>query len=228
MAQIDLDETISYFAMESRPFVVSLDVGGEPPTLDRVIGCYSGIGRDLGWAWQLAELLPYAIDDEKTPPEWISARLESLRATDIDNRDPRLLDRWIAGFWTSESINPAPQARIIGSEHSNPLETLILVSATSTVMLITSVMWAVRKWHRAQGERRIMEGQAKVLESVATSLAQGDEERTRLLAPIAAGIVQGAQLSAMVEDRIDIRLAPGLSFGIGGASPKKSRTRKKP
>lgn len=223
----DLTETIAYFAMESRPFIVALDVGGEPPTLDQVIGSYHQVSRDIGWAWQLAEVMPYTMDDEKSPPEWIATRLDYLRTANT-RFEPVELDKWMPGFWTSESANPQPQARVIGSEHSNPLETLILVTASSSVMLITSVMWAVRKWHRAQGERRIMEAQARILESVAESLSQGDDKKTKLLTPIAVGIVQGAQVSAMHEDRVDIRVSPGLTFGIGGQAQKKSRVRKQP
>jgi hypothetical protein len=119
-----------------------------------------------------------------------------------------------------------PQAQVLGSEHNNPLETLIIVSGTALVMLITSTMWAVRKYIQASGEKTLGAAQADLVKAVSDAITRGDEKIIEAVKPIVVGIIQGARESALQQDSVDIDVAPGLSFGINRGT-RRTRSKKR-
>jgi hypothetical protein len=216
---------INRFTLEQRLFAVSLNVGGDPPDIQWVRHAFGGIERDLNLAWLLAETLPYASDREQAQPLWARDILDRLNK--LGPEPYNAIDEFRSGFLNDEGRNPRPIAQVLGAEHENPLETVILVTAASIVMLVTGTMWAARQYLRFRPERQLIEAQAEILETISEAITRGDTKTLNAVRPIALGIIHGAQKSILENEALDIKIMPGMSFGVGNPSSKISQSRKR-
>lgn len=229
----DLDDFsmhIDSFTADNRYFNISLNVGGEPPTIQQVTNCYLNVWHDVDFAYILAnalELVQAENTDENSQAYKLLAWLNSLELNGGDIYSSSRFDGFRREFWPNEEFHPLPTVQVLGSEHLNPLETLILVSAASTVMLITSVMWAVRKYLMTRGQRRLLDEQAVLLAKVAAVIGKGNPDVIKAVTPIAKAIIAGAEASAFENENVEIKVVPGVSLSIGGKKSNKSSTRRK-
>ena len=76
---------------------------------------------------------------------------------------------------------PYPVARVLGSKHTNPLETLILVTAFSTVMLIAGAIWAVRKWRQMKADAELADSINRLIDAIAHAVGEPVTQCTRQL-----------------------------------------------
>jgi hypothetical protein len=207
-----LSDVLDVFGTESREFVVSLDVGGMPPTIPQVTRAYRSVSEDLNLAWQFAEVMRFIEYPEQEAPPHIAARIRDLESGHVDKE----IERWIGVSWSDNRAHSEPEARVLESRHTNPLETIIAVAAGSTVMLIVTAMWAYRYWRRTEDESKHAAVKIQILEEIAQFVAKGDDFRAKKILPIAIAIDGIATLRD--SDRLDVQVTPGFKFGIGPAS----------
>jgi len=207
--ETEFTKLLNRYTLEERVFLARLDSGEEPPEIDEVIGAYAIVRQDLNWAWQLSEVLIH-LENDLEMDEGIGARINFLRGFDVLHEGHEV-ERFF-GFWWSNSRNPEPVARIVGSQHSNPLETLILVTAVSTVIIIVGAIWAVRKWRQSKSDERISESLSELIESVAGTIAEGDPKRIAAVMPVAKGIVAAGLKRATDKLSIDLAKTAKVSF----------------
>jgi hypothetical protein len=210
----DLRSLIDEYTQDPRLFAVQTDVGGDPPRLEEVEGSYRQVWFDLNWAWQLSEVYYVVTQEQENMSLDVSVRLEWRNNLDLskgyipDNNPFR-------GISWSDSHYPEPIARVLHASYSNPLETIIAVSAASIVMVIVSSIWAICKWKRSQNEADMVEAIANMTDKLATTLSNGDPKQIKAVEPIVKGIIQYGITYSNSQTKVDLQVPGG--FKIAGA-----------
>lgn len=184
--------------------VLRTNEGERPPEVTQVLSHYADLGRFLKVCQQICELLVYISEgDSRERNMHFSILMEKCLAVNAatDDREEQLLDLadFLETFWYTREGRLVPsEARILGAEHSNPLETLILIAAPSLVLTIMAGAMAYVRI-RDQQDR------TKIVDAIAAAAARGDAKTLAELKPY----VQGAGEAAA-------KAVPnGLRFKIG-------------
>lgn len=206
MALADFVEKLDSFRKEVRSFDVSLDVGGQPPTIGEVMEALLLVESDLHHAWIRTLVVRYLVAPKVDRPGWVERYVNGL---DSD------LEGTLRHHYDPDGLNlileddSLPVARVLSSEHSNPLRTTIAVTAFSSVMVVLSVTWAVRDYFHAQGDLELKSSQATLLKAVATALITPGAPVTpgnlQAVMPLAEAIIKGAQQQ---NNSFDVRITP--------------------
>ncbi len=210
-----IDSLLREFSVSERYFTVSINDEGRPPLVRHVGDTLYLVDSDLTNAYAIAELqefiIPYLENTEMHIADVVRARLKAIALDFEILSDNEYVVQQALSYY---SVTPPKEinARVVEATHSNPLETLILVSATAAVMTTLSTMYAIRKWRQSKSEQEAHQAVTKMIDAVAIRIAHGDERTVKALRPIASEIVSKAFQGYSSTVSIDVAKAAKLKF----------------
>jgi hypothetical protein len=189
---------------------------GLPPRLEYVINDYQDIRGVISWAHTLAVLTRFVLRPEEQRPPQISHMLEELErfpdeegylASDGHAPAPTY---FFGQYFNQDNIEPRTTARISGATHSNPLETIMIISGTVLVMTILSMLFSRKRDDVIEAHSRRVDDQIEKLVAAITDKSVSLEEK-KLLAPLIKAISITQRLP---EKKVIFRL-PGAGAQVG-------------
>lgn len=199
--------------------IAKFDCDSVPPDLKDVADFYKEFEEDLPWMRNLAEVLRRATIDHEQPP-WINNirhSLLQLDETELFQHDRQSFRRTFGSFYANESdeeMYRLPTAQVLGSEHTNPLESTIVITGALAVLLLSSILWAVRKWKRIIGEEKFIQTRNEILQTINNIISEGDPEKVKAVEPIALGILATAVEHHAMSDKIEVEFPSIFKFGM--------------
>ena len=181
---------------------VTLESDG-PPAVTEVLDCYALVRDDMNEAWALSELIDFVLSPQ--PHHWWQGeRLSLLNSLSPGNamsvRFPipdAVLDKYSYAL---------PKLSVQSSRYYNPFETIMVVTSGCTILLIASVVWAVRRLRRLKGEEQFAARLNDLLSHVSKVLASGNPAAIKAIQPIALGIIQAACRHHSIVAKVDVEL----------------------
>jgi hypothetical protein len=200
------DQYLVRFDVVERLLLVETHDGGRPPTIEKVINHYVTVLRFLNWAYNVAELLDYIANQESRGKSPFLDRFHEklLHLPDDDDELSKLVSEYSTNRISEAdgAVNPPPEARILESIYSNPLLTLIVVSAASLVAVMVggSIAYKVSK------KGKVEDAKAKFIYEVAKAASRGDHKTLEELRPVLEGI--GKSIEKAVPAKVGLKVGP--------------------